>query len=192
MESLHLEYLLVINQPIKQSGDTLVFQGKVYTVLLGQSPLAHEKPIVSLGDDRIEIVYTPGNRWEINDAIIAFMRRHAQKILTAEIRALSQKMCLPFNRLSIRHAKTRWGSCTSLGNVNLNWQLIRVDKQMREYVMIHELCHRVHMDHSRAFWSLVGTFCPDYNVLRARLKKVDPHWIDRIYRQSYWRSLVGF
>ncbi len=192
MESLHLEYLSLINQPIKQSGDTLVFMGKVYTVVLGQSPLAHEKPIISCANDIVEILHASHNRWAIQDSIIAFMRRQAQKTLATEIRELSHQMNLPFNRLSIRHAKTRWGSCTSQGNVNLNWQLIRMDRQLREYVMIHELCHLVHMNHSRDFWDLVGTFCPHYKAARGLLKKVNPHWIDGIYRKSLWRSLVGF
>lgn len=192
MESAGLDYLSIINHPIKQSGDTLVFNGRVYTVILERSDLAREKPILSFSQEQFEILYSPRNRWNIQDAIIDFMRHQAKKILTREIREISEKINLPFNRLSIRHAKTRWGSCTSDGNVNLNWQLIRVDSQLREYVCIHELCHLVHMNHSKEYWELVRRFCPNYKYLRNQLKKVNPHWADQIYRVSLWQALINY
>lgn len=167
----------------------MVFKGVVHVVSLAVSTLAHVKPVVLYGEDGFTILYKRENYHQIQDAFIAFMRREAEKTLPHEIRTLSQQVNLPFNRLTIRQTKTRWGSCSSQKNINLNWQLIRVDDRLRTYVMIHELCHLVHMDHSPDFWKLVAHHCPEYRTLRTHMKKVNPHWIDAMYQGSFWRQL---
>ena len=71
-----------------------------------------------------------------------------------------------YERITIRDQKTRWGSCSCKGNLNFNWKLAVLD-----YVVVHELCHLTHMDHSSAFWQAVEAVCPDYRKLRRWLKE---------------------
>ena len=71
---------------------------------------------------------------------------------------------------TIRYMKTRWGSCSSRGNLNFNWRLMLAPPRVLDYVVVHELCHRKHMDHSPAFWQEVGNLLPDYKTLRKWLK----------------------
>ena len=73
--------------------------------------------------------------------------------------------------ITIREQKTRWGSCSSKGNLNFNWRLIMAPREALDYVVIHELCHLYEMNHSAAFWKRVSELCPDYLKWRDYLKK---------------------
>ncbi len=74
-------------------------------------------------------------------------------------------------RISVRNMTSRWGSCSSNGNISLNIHLLDVEPELFEYVLIHELSHLYHMNHSAAFWTQVGKYCPDYKNCRAALRK---------------------
>ena len=74
-------------------------------------------------------------------------------------------------RLTIRHQKTLWGSCTPAGNLNFNCLLMLAPEEVRDYVVVHELCHLKHMDHSRAFWRAVEKALPGYRQQRKWLKE---------------------
>jgi predicted metal-dependent hydrolase len=78
-------------------------------------------------------------------------------------------MLLP--ELQIRHMPTRWGSCTSRGKVILNPELIKAPKGSIEYVIIHELCHLIHHNHTRAFYELQSAIMPDWKKWKERLEK---------------------
>ena len=74
-------------------------------------------------------------------------------------------------RVTIREQKTRWGSCSSKGNLNFNWKLIMAPPQVLDYVVIHELCHLHEFNHSPRFWALVAAQMPDYEIWKKWLKK---------------------
>ncbi|QNU67835.1 M48 family metallopeptidase [Ruminiclostridium herbifermentans] len=73
-------------------------------------------------------------------------------------------------KVTIREQKTRWGSCSSKGNINLNWKLIMASLEVLDYVIVHELCHMIAMNHSEEFWKIVGTFSPQYKNYRDWLR----------------------
>ena len=76
-----------------------------------------------------------------------------------------------YRRIAIRDQKTRWGSCSSKGTLSFNWRLMLAPPAVLDYVVVHELCHLTHMDHSPAFWQAVEAVCPDYRNLRKWLKE---------------------
>ena len=76
-----------------------------------------------------------------------------------------------YNRIFIKEQKTRWGSCSSLGNLNFNWKLILLDEELLDYVVVHELAHRKQMNHSPTFWAEVERVLPDYRERRRRLRE---------------------
>lgn len=79
---------------------------------------------------------------------------------------------IPYPKLKIRNMKTRWGVCNRKDNsVTLNLELIKKDKMYLNYVIVHELSHFVHFDHSKAFWSTVEKYCPEYKKVRKSLKE---------------------
>lgn len=75
-----------------------------------------------------------------------------------------------YRRITIRSQKTRWGSCSSLGGLNFNCLLMQAPEEIRDYVIVHELCHRLEMNHSRRFWAEVERVMPDYKTRRKWLK----------------------
>ena len=74
-------------------------------------------------------------------------------------------------KVTLREQKTKWGSCSSLGNLNFNWKLIMAPPQALDSVVVHELCHMIELNHSSAFWALVRKHMPDYDVWHDYLKK---------------------
>lgn len=75
-----------------------------------------------------------------------------------------------YGTVTIRNQRTRWGSCSSKGNLNFNCMLMLAPEAVIDYVVVHELCHRKEMNHSRAFWALVQQHCPGYAQARKWLK----------------------
>ena len=76
-----------------------------------------------------------------------------------------------YGKISIRDQKTRWGSCSSEGNLSFNWRLILAPPDVLDYVVIHELCHRKEMNHSKEFWALVESLMPEYKERRKWLRE---------------------
>lgn len=112
-----------------------------------------------------------------------------------ELRALAQqaKIYIPkraayyapilgvtYDRITIRTQRSRWGSCSSKGNLNFNCLLMLVPPEVADYVVVHELCHRKQMNHSRAFWAEVACILPDYKARKLWLKENGPALINRV------------
>jgi len=87
-------------------------------------------------------------------------RRYAREHLAARIRELSAEHRLPYKRLFIRSQRTKWGTCSTKGNVSLNWRLILAPKNVCDYVVLHELMHTKVLNHSQRFWVLLRAIFP--------------------------------
>lgn len=96
----------------------------------------------------------------------------AKETLVPRVQTLSEQTGLEITAVKINSAKTRWGSCSAARSVNLSHRLIAADPKLIDYVIIHELCHTVHMDHSPDFYRLVESFLPDYREREKGLKEV--------------------
>ncbi len=102
--------------------------------------------------------------------IAAVYKREAIKLLSARLYELSQATGMDYKSFRLTNAKGKWGSCDSDCNIMLNWRLIMIEPQLIDYVIVHELSHTVHHDHSAAFWKCVCEFYPDYKLARKKLK----------------------
>ncbi len=110
------------------------------------------------------------------------LKKSARQILPARVAHQAARMGVTYGKLSFRAQRTRWGSCSSVGNLSFNILLLLAPKEVLDYVIIHELCHRRHMDHSPAFWREVERYCPDWRTSYAWLKEQGPYLIDRMER----------
>ena len=105
-----------------------------------------------------------------------FSRKERDEIkekITQRVQYYSLKMDVTYNRVSVRNQKTRWGSCSSKGNLNFNYRLFYLPEELLDYVVVHELAHRLHMNHSKDFWQEVERYFPDYKECRKQLKEVE-------------------
>jgi hypothetical protein len=100
----------------------------------------------------------------------AWLKKHAKKTLTERVRKIASELNFKVGKITIRGQKTRWGSCSTNGNLSFNYSLLRFRKEIIDYVIIHELCHLKEMNHSERFWKLVEGYYPDYKNLRKELK----------------------
>jgi predicted metal-dependent hydrolase len=97
-------------------------------------------------------------------ALRRWLQRMAQRHLIPWLEAKSQDAHLPFHKVVIRSQRTRWGSCSRHQTISLNSQLLFLPSHLVDYVLLHELCHTIHLNHSKAFWELVSQKLPDYRL----------------------------
>jgi len=97
-------------------------------------------------------------------------RKVARKILCRRIGELAQLHNFVYNRVSIRKQKTRWGSCSSKNNINLNMNLLHLPSELMDYVLLHELVHTRVKDHSKDFWNELNTVVPNARQIDKKLK----------------------
>ena len=87
------------------------------------------------------------------------------------VKKYADLMGITYNRITIRHQKTRWGSCTKTGNLSFNCLILKMPETVRDYVIVHELAHRKELNHSTKFWTIVAEYCPWYKDSKQWLKE---------------------
>ena len=98
-------------------------------------------------------------------------RKAAKIYIPQRVEYYSKQMGGSYQTVSIREQKTRWGSCSSNHTLSFNWRLMLAPPQVLDYVIVHELCHLTHMNHSKEFWDLVEKIMPDYKEKKQWLKE---------------------
>lgn len=95
----------------------------------------------------------------------------ALKVIPERVEYFAKVIGVTYGKITVRNQKTRWGSCSSKGNLNFNCLLMLAPPEVLDYVVVHELCHRKQMNHSKAFWLEVEKVLPDYKEVRKWLKE---------------------
>lgn len=98
-------------------------------------------------------------------------RKAAHEYIPARVAYFHQFTGGSYDKVTIRNQKTRWGSCSSSGTLSFNYRLMLAPPRILDYVVVHELCHLTHMDHSPAFWQAVENVLPDYKERKQWLKE---------------------
>jgi len=111
------------------------------------------------------------DRYQIHSNLVLWYKKQAETIINLRINELSEQMQVKPSKVTIRHQKTRWGSCSSKGAININWRLVMMPLAVIDYVLVHELAHLKHLDHSKNFWNFVQTFLPDFQTRKLLLKE---------------------
>ena len=113
----------------------------------------------------------PEDRDAATAAIAAWLAREARAFLGPRLAGLAARHGLAYARLAVRGQRTLWGSCSSSGTISLNWKLLFLRPALVDYVLLHELAHTRHMDHSAAFWALLERLLPGARALDAELAR---------------------
>ena len=116
--------------------------------------------------------YTPARK--LSAAEIKQLDKRARAELPIKLAKLAKQFGYKYNQVRFSHATTRWGSYSSNGTVSLNVGLIQLPDKLIDYVLIHELVHSLHMNHSRAFWQEVERHVPNYKDLKRQIAKYRP------------------
>lgn len=158
----------------KPDPNTVLLFGTTYTKLcqyISTEPLG----IYVKGDQLIcnvpEAVHDAAWKPAYDNKLETFLKKTARVYITTRTKQYAEKMQLRFGTITLREQDTRWGSCSSTGNLNFNWRLVHAPIAYIDYVIIHELAHRVHMNHAAGFWQLVETYDPDYRIHKLWFKQ---------------------
>ncbi|WP_347331473.1 M48 family metallopeptidase [Marinimicrobium locisalis] len=152
------------------SGTRLPFMGTELTLQVGEGPAGRIERV-----DQVLAVATsrrsrrPGEE-QARTLVEGWYRAQSRERLTEKTQSLSRRMGLECTAVNIRRTKSKWGHCTSRGEIQYNWQILLAPEPVVDYLVAHEVCHLRHHNHSRAFWRLVEQVCPDYRRQRDWLK----------------------
>jgi len=107
----------------------------------------------------------------IKKGILFAMKSEAKKYLPLRLKQLADEKGLTFKRVTIRDAKTRWGSCSHDNNINLSFHLMKVPEHLIDYVILHELAHTIHKNHGRGFWDFLEQLSGNAKLYAREMKK---------------------
>jgi len=138
--------------------------------------MAREYPIVSQKGNKVafdgsKVIMPEGLDVEqIKRAMVKLYKITAKNVLTEKLAKYAKLMGLEPGSIKVNSAKKRWGSCSSSGNINFTWFLILADESSIDYVIVHELAHIIHLNHSDKFWAEVKKIIPEYKLCQNSLK----------------------
>jgi len=128
---------------------------------------AAEEGVVLFGDQIVPCRGAPGDFRSIVEQRLRMLAMHE---LPQRTREMAASHALQVLRVSVRSQRSRWGSCSRSGTISLNWRLVQTPQLVRDYVIVHELMHLRHMNHSAAFWNAVELAFPEWKQAEAWLK----------------------
>ena len=162
-----------LRQPITKQyidGETLLFLGENYTLRLHQqetSPIVNKIRAELTFSGRITRLSTS----TIKKTLIDWYKQQADAYLHSRTQVLAEKTGFMPRSITIKTYKARWGSCKITGDIQFNWKLMLAPPAVIDYVIVHELCHLVHHNHSASFWQLVTHHYPNVKQARRWLKE---------------------
>lgn len=154
-----------------QSGEVFHYRGEACKLDLALLSNGARSNVQLAGETLVLACPRSAQLQERRAAVVDWYRSQAKAYLPQRTRQLAGEHGFQFGQLRIKHQKTRWGSCSAQGNLNLNLRLMMAPDGAIDYVILHELCHLRELNHSAAFWRLVAERCPDYQRWRAWLKE---------------------
>ena len=159
------------------TGKTLLYLGRNIQVIVESSDVPTPEVRFHSRTLRVRVPRDLGDS-ERHDAVFhsvrAWYASHALEKLTASVRRWRPLLnCDKMPRVLVRNQRSRWGSCASDGTLRFNWRLMMVESDLMEYVVVHELAHLTHPNHSADFWRLVADVMPDVQQRRKRLRETE-------------------
>lgn len=142
------------------------------TVKSPSTKILHEKLLVYLPPT--STIEDTAVQQQIRDTVVKILRREAKAYLPGQLAMLAKRHGFSYERVRFSHASGRWGSCSSTGTISLNIALMKLPSELIDYVLVHELCHTRHMNHSKHFWAEVGAINPHYRLHKRQIASHSP------------------
>lgn len=155
--------------------EAIPFKGKLLSVKADRTPFSFSR--VALRNDVLQLSLSslPENNLAIAEHIIAqiqaWLKSQARRAFCEEVEKQRQRFGFNYKAVAIKDTRSRWGSCSSQGNLNFSWRLIMAPDEILNYVVTHETAHLSYLNHSSDFWSLVRQRCPDFQNAKSWLQK---------------------
>lgn len=158
-------------------GETFLYLGESFPIRIVEDE-AHTKEEVVFRDGELVITVRFHDDEKAKKLLTRFYKKQCKKLVESRIRLYQQNFKTKPKSIKISGNKKTWGTCNSLREMTFNWKLAMAPMEVVDYVVVHEMCHMVHMNHDRSFWRLVGKHIPDYEERQDWLK------------QSHWKMVV--
>lgn len=171
VEKLAIAETVEYKNPRKEfiSGEELLYLGKGYPLQLVFDNKV-KRIEVGLSQERFVVITNTEDRDKIKDAVEAWYRKQGQAVVHERVEYYKEIINREPKSVKVKEQKRRWGSCTSRGDIYLNWKCIMAPIELIDYIVVHEMCHLIYMDHSAHFWGEVRRVLPDYRERREALK----------------------
>lgn len=117
-----------------------------------------------------EVKHQLANRIVMTEDKILEYQNQARRIFSEKAAYWAETMGVDYGTITVRSQTSRWGSCSSRGNLSFNWRVILMPQEIQDYVVVHELAHRIEMNHSERFWKQVERYLPEYKNYRKWLR----------------------
>jgi predicted metal-dependent hydrolase len=147
-------------------GEIFYLLGEGYKLKISRGYRNH----VSLNETEDTISLELRNGTNIKDILIGWYKETAKCHIKERVNYYESIIGVKSGKITIKNQKTIWGSCSAKGNLNFNLKLIMMPQYVIDYVIVHEICHLIHFNHSKEFWKMVEEIIPDYKERRKYLK----------------------
>lgn len=164
-------------EKIYRDGEEMLYLGQHYPLKVIVDA-TRKNFSVALIDEALVIQGPGADEDQMKQVMTSFYKKQCKQIIDQRIRYWQSNFKVKPRKISIRSNKKHWGTCNSNRELTFNWRLAMAPLSVVDYVVVHELCHMVHMNHDRSFWRLVGKLMPDYKEKMA--------WLE----QSHWKMVV--
>ena len=153
----------LLGQKVKNydQGEIFLYLGKEYPIKVSQDINIIQDYVVFEGD-RLKIYVKQLEDAKIKQALKRFYYQECKKLVERSIRTYQKHFKTKPRSIRISDNNSNWGTCDSRQQLTFNWKLAMAPQQVIDYVVVHEMCHMVHLNHDRSFWRLVGKILPDY------------------------------
>lgn len=141
----------------------ILYEGKLYPARIHVTPDQEEG--VDFNGNAFDI-YLQTPQADANALADQWLRNKANEVLKAKTAEWAQKMGVEYNNITIKNQQSLWASCSAKKNINYTYHIIKMPTAIRDYLIVHELSHLVHMNHGAEYWQLVAQYCPDYKAHR--------------------------
>ena len=169
----------MVGQKVKVYDNGAVFQylGYSYLIEIVQDINIKQDHVIIAGDKFTVYVKQPEDE-TIKQALKRFYYQNCKSLVEKRIRYYQSSFKVKPRSIRIMDSISRWGTCDSKLQLNFNWKLAMAPLEVIDYIVVHEMCHMVHLNHDRSFWRLVGKMLPDY--------KERESWLT----QSSWKMII--